>query len=72
MKYEAWEELSDQQCEMVVGGVGSGPFPGAGKNGWGIPGTPSGGHGLFSAGFVPGPLEAGNSGQTITVPGRPE
>ena len=72
MKHEAWEELSDQQCEMVVGGVGAGPFPGAGINGWGCGSCPSAGHGLFSAGFVPGSLEAGNSGQTITHPTRPE
>ena len=51
MKKELWVELSDEQSEKVVGGVGSGSFPGAGVNGWSGNGH---GGGLFHAGFSPG------------------
>ena len=71
MKHGSWEELSDQQCEMVVGGVGVGPTPGKGINGWGAAGTPSAGHGLINAGFSPPgqQMSPGQSGLNVTVPG---
>ena len=68
-------DLTDEQCEKVVGGVGrivvGGPMPGAGLNGWGAPGTPSAGHGLINAGFSPPgvPMMAGSSGIHVGTPG---
>ena len=44
-------DLSDEQAEKVVGGVGFGPGPGAGVNGWGIEGSPAEGGGLCSTGM---------------------
>lgn len=49
-------DLSDEQAEKVVGGVGlagggQGGLGGAGENGWGVEGTPSFGGGLCHAGF---------------------
>ncbi len=71
MKHDSWEELSDQQCEMVVGGVGAGDVPGAGVNGWGCGSCPSAGGGLINTGFTPPgeQISPGNSGLTVTVPG---
>ena len=74
-KKELFKDLSDEQAEKVVGGVGrvfpGGPTPGAGINGWGAPGTPSAGGGLISAGFTPpGVLKSpGASGIMVRVPG---
>ena len=62
-------ELTDEQSEKVVGGVGSGPVPGAGIAGWGAPGTPSAGHGLLSAGFSAPGASNPQSAVTVTVPG---
>ena len=66
-------DLSDEQCEKVVGGVGIGDTPGssAGVQGWfgdgeGPP-DPSD-HGLFGAGKVPGSMTAGKSGNNIIIP----
>ena len=70
-KDQLWTDLSDEQCQKVVGGAGRGDTPqsSAGFNGWGADGTPSAGHGLFSAGFKPGlnPNANGN----VWVPNRP-
>ena len=70
-KDQLWTELSDEQCQKVVGGVGRGETPGtsAGFNGWGAAPNPSAGHGLFSAGFVPGFNP--NSAVSVVVPVRP-
>ena len=62
-------ELTDDQSEKVVGGVGSGPVPGAGIAGWGAPGTPSAGHGLLSAGFSAPGEQMTVGAVTVTVPG---
>ena len=53
-KKQLLTELTDEQCEKVVGGVGVGPKPGAGINGW-FGGSPPGNDtGLAgSAGFMP-------------------
>ena len=60
-------ELTDEQCEKVVGGVGRGDSgPGAGVNGWGD--GPTGSTGLFSAGFTPIDLNP-NSSVRVVVPG---
>ena len=68
-KQKLFTALTDEQSEKVVGGVGRGPAPGAGVNGWGADETPSAGHGLFGAGFlgfVPNP----NSAVEVFVPGE--
>ena len=64
-------ELSAAQLDQVTAGVGVGPTPGAGLNGWGVPGTPSAGHGLINAGFAPpgAQMSPGGSGLNVTVPG---
>ena len=62
-------ELTDEQLKKVVGGVGAGPTPGAGINGWGAPGTPSAGGGLINAGFSPPGAANPNSAVQVTVPG---
>lgn len=71
-KQQLWIDLSDEQAEKVVGGVGVGDVPGAGINGW-FGGTPPGnGAGLAgSAGFSPPgeQMSPGESGLTVTVPG---
>ena len=74
MKSKLITQLSDEQLKKVVGGVGIGATPGtsAGFNGWGAGGSPSAGHGLFSAGFMPDDFVAGRSGNKIIVPGRPD
>ena len=71
-----WNDLTDEQSEKLVGGVGIGATPGmsAGVQGWfgngeGPP-DPSD-HGLFGAGFVPGGMTAGGSGNNIIVPTKP-
>ncbi len=43
-------DLTDEQCEKVVGGVGAGAKPGAGAKGW----FGDGSHGLFGTGHFPG------------------
>ncbi len=49
-----WDDLTDEQSEKLVGGVGAGDAPGAGANGWGVEGQPSEGHGLCQNGmFAP-------------------
>ena len=69
-KKELFTDLSDEQTEKVVGGVGSGPAPGAGANGWG--GTtlfnPSGNlnAGLQPRGFKP--TNNANAAVNVTVP----
>ena len=70
---QLWSDLSNDECRNVVGGVGIGDTPGesAGVNGWGAPPNPSAGHGLFSAGFIPGHMTAGESGNTIIIAVRP-
>ncbi len=59
-------DLSDEQCEKVVGGVGIGANPGesAGVAGW----FGNGPNGLFGAGKVPGSMTAGKSGNNIIIP----
>ena len=59
-------DLSDEQCEKVVGGVGIGADPGssAGVQGW----FGDGDHGLFGADKSPGNLLAGKSGNNIIIP----
>ena len=66
-------ELTDEQCEKVVGGVGIGATPGssAGFAGWFGNGAPPPGpedNGLFGAGKVPGSMTAGKSGNNIIIP----
>jgi hypothetical protein len=63
-------DLTDEQCEKVVGGVGIGPNPGgsAGFNGWGAGGSVTEGHALFHAGKAPGSMMAGKSGNNIIIP----
>ena len=58
-------DLTDEQCEKVVGGVGIGNSPpeSAGFIGW----FGDGDHGLFGAGRVPAHIEAGESGNIIIV-----
>ena len=72
-KKQLWIDLSDEQAEKVVGGVGIGADPGssAGVQGWfgdgeGPP-DPSD-HGLFGAGKMPGSMTAGKSGNNIIIP----
>ncbi len=60
-------DLSDEQCEKVVGGVGAGPFPGAGSAGW-FGGPPGSGHGLFGADQGFGPVSNEHSAVDVTVP----
>ncbi len=64
-------DLTDEQCEKVVGGVGAGPGPGAGVNGW-FGGPSPGTNGLINAGFdAPGEKTVrGNSGVAVTSPGE--
>ena len=71
-KQQLWIDLSDEQAEKVVGGVGrdlGDPGAGAGTNAWGF-GTPFNPSGNPNAGlrknFVPG--ENGNSNGTVFVP----
>ena len=47
-KTSLWNDLTDEQSEKLVGGVGIGPSGGnsAGRFGWGLAGDPSEGHGL--------------------------
>ena len=63
-------DLSDDQCEKVVGGAGrgeeSGPGTSAGFVGW-FGGPPGSGHGLISAGHSPTSFNP-NSGVTVWVP----
>jgi len=70
-KSSLWNDLTDEQSEKLVGGVGAGTNPGAGAFGWGAGGQPSDGHGLISAGFTaPGANQpTGDSGVNVTVPG---
>ena len=60
-------DLSDEQCEKVVGGVGAGGFPGAGAAGW----NGDGSHGLFGAGqgFFPTQVATGKSNKEVYNPG---
>ena len=58
MKKELWDELSDEQSEKVVGGVGAGTSGGnsAGFDGWNGNGNRADGdQGLFGAGQGFGP-----------------
>ena len=72
-----WNELSDEQSEKLVGGVGIGPTPGesAGVQGWfGTGDGPQGpeDNGLTKAGFTGAGtdiFDAGASGNTIIAPG---
>ncbi len=50
-KTSLWNELTDEQSEKLVGGVGAGGEPGAGANGWGAGGQPSEGGGLCGTGM---------------------
>ena len=47
-KEQLFTDLSDEQAEKVVGGVGR---DNNGKNGWGTPGQPSAGHGICGTGM---------------------
>ena len=75
MKKKAlFTDLSDEQTEKVVGGVGRVlvPGPGAGANGWGgtTPFNPSGNlnAGLNPRGFVP--VLNTHSAKPVIVPGK--
>ena len=73
-KTSLWDDLTDEQSEKLVGGVGAGPTPGAGENGWFGDGGPPPGpedHGLIGAGFTPPGVQIspGVSGLNVTVPG---
>ena len=69
-KKELFRDLSDEQAEKVVGGVGAGARPGAGINGW-FGGPSAGTNGLINAGFSPGTAITKTlpSGVMVTVPG---
>jgi len=71
MNEEKDEELTDEQSENVIGGVGAGTPPGYGTAGW-FGGPSEGEHGLSQAGYTaPGEqFIAGESGQQITTPGE--
>ena len=66
-----WNDLTDEQSEKLVGGVGIGPNPpgSAGVAGWfGGPQVTGEQQGLFNAGFTPGDsITAGPN--NIIVPG---
>lgn len=62
-KKELWTDLSDEQCQKVVGGTG---FENAGKNAWGLEGSVTEGHALLSAGFEVG--HNPHSAVTVVVP----
>ncbi len=75
-KEQLLTDLSDEQCEKVVGGVGAGDDPaGAGTQGWfgrgSFPGDPNN-TGLFGSGqFVgPAPKSPGKSGITVWNPNK--
>ena len=65
-------DLSNEQCEKVVGGAGIGAEPNlsAGFAGWfgGFRNHADGDQGLLKAGKAPGDLTAGASGNNIIVP----
>ena len=71
-KTALWNELTDEQSEKLVGGVGAGTTGGNSKgfNGWGAADTPSEGHGLFGAdqGFGPTVVEHGANGTSVVHP----
>ncbi len=66
-KTSLWNDLTDEQSEKLVGGVGSGDVPGAGIAGWNGDGT----HGLAGAGFAPPGVQmtVGANDLTVTTPG---
>ena len=76
-KEQLFTDLSDEQAEKVVGGVGAGGFPGAGAKGWsggqGAPFTPDA-RGLTQAArssgqaFFPTAIDTG-SGNEVYGPG---
>jgi len=76
-KEQLLTDLSDEQCEKVVGGVGIGNLSGAGSsagvqgwfgNGAGPPDPTD--NGLFGAGFMPGYMTT-PSGNVIWIPTKP-
>jgi len=73
-KEQLFTELSDEQAEKVVGGVGRGPGPGAGANAWGA-GSPFNPSGNDNAGllknFPPGPGMNANSAVEVFIPVKP-
>ena len=70
-KKELFTDLSDEQTEKVVGGVGSGPAPGHGANGWGFD-TPFNPSGNQNAGLKKNfsPVNNPNAAVNVTVPQR--
>ena len=67
-------DLSDEQSEKVVGGVGVGDAPGAGIAGWfGNGNAADGDQGLVGAGFTaPGVQHTpGSTSLTVTIPQVP-
>jgi hypothetical protein len=73
-KEQLFTELSDEQAEKVVGGVGvqgggQGGGAGAGTNGWGAAGTVSEGGGLCHAGFF-GFVFVSHGGVTVSHPSK--
>ena len=82
-KNALWNDLTDEQSEKLVGGVGvctdhdsdCGAGGSAGVQGWfgngGPPANNPANHGLFGAGFAPGSMIAGGSGNKIIIPTKP-
>ena len=74
-KKQLLTDLTDEQCEKVVGGVGVGVGGGStGFFGWGTnPKSAARPTGLINAGFTPPGVqfEPGESGLTVSIPAVP-